>query len=84
MKNQLISAQSNGITRKNQRFIAAVSKLDAMSPMKVLTRGYSMIQDEQEKVIRSVDQVEQGERIKITLSDGSLAAIVMEKKEEIR
>ena len=84
LKTQLISAQSNGITRKNQRFIAAVSKLDAMSPMKVLTRGYSMIQDEQEKVIRSVDQVEQGERIKITLSDGSLAAIVMEKKEEIR
>ena len=84
LKGQLISAQSNCITRKNQRYIAAVSKLDAMSPLKVLTRGYSMAQDEQGNVIRSVHQVEQGERIRVSLSDGTLSAVVMEKKEEVR
>lgn len=84
LKNQLISAQNNGITRKKQRYIAAVSKLDAMSPLKVLTRGYSMVQNEQGMVVRSVKQVELGERLQVSLSDGNLAAVVMDKKEEIR
>lgn len=82
LKNRLVSAQNASITRKNQRYIAAVSKLDAMSPLKVLTRGYSMAQTERGEVLRSVRQVELGERIHIALGDGKLSATVMEKKEE--
>ena len=81
LKNRLISAQNRNITQKNQRYIAAVSKLDAMSPLKVLTRGYSMAQTETGMVIRSVSQVELGERIRISLSDGNLSATVMNKEE---
>ena len=81
LKNRLISAQNQSITRKNQRYIAAVSKLDAMSPLKVLTRGYSMAQTERGEVLRSVSQVELGERIRISLSDGKLSATVMNKEE---
>lgn len=82
LKNRILSAQNQNITRSNQRYIAAVSKLDAMSPLKVLTRGYSMAQTEKGHVLRSVKQVELGERIQISLSDGKLSATVMEKKEE--
>ena len=81
LKNRLISAQNRNITQKNQRYIAAVSKLDAMSPLKVLTRGYSMAQTVTGTVIRSVSQVELGERIRISLSDGNLSATVMNKEE---
>ena len=81
LKNRLISAQNQSITRKNQRYIAAVSKLDAMSPLKVLTRGYSMAQTQQGEVLRSVSQVELGERITVSLSDGKLSATVMNKEE---
>lgn len=84
LKNRLVSSQDTAVSRKEQRFIAAVSKLDAMSPMKVLTRGYSMAQTENGSVIRSVAQVEIGERIQISLSDGSLSATVMGKKEEVK
>lgn len=84
LKNRLIAAQNQSITRKNQRYIAAVSKLDAMSPLKVLTRGYSMAQTETGEVLRSVRQVELGERISVLLSDGKLSATVMDKKEEAR
>ena len=84
LKNRLIAAQNQSITRKNQRYIAAVSKLDAMSPLKVLTRGYSMAQTEAGEVLRSVRQVELGERISVLLSDGKLSATVMDKKEEAR
>ena len=82
LKNRLTAAQNKNIQLNNQRYIAAVSKLDAMSPLKVLTRGYSMAQTEQGSLLRSVSQVELGERISISLADGTLSATVMEKKEE--
>lgn len=82
LKNRIVAAQNQNIHRKNQRYVAAVSKLDAMSPLKVLTRGYSMVQTEDGELIRSVTQVEPGERICISVCDGQLAATVMEKKED--
>ena len=81
LKNRLIAAQNQNITRNRQKYIAAAAKLDAMSPLKVLTRGYSMAQSEDGAVIRSVSQVELGERIHITLGDGTLSATVMQKEE---
>ena len=77
----MIAAQNQNITRKNQQYIAAVSKLDAMSPLKVLSRGYAMAQNQSGEVIRSVQQVELGERITINLSDGKLSTTVMNKEE---
>lgn len=81
LRNRLVSAQNQSITQNKQRYIAAVSKLDAMSPLKVLTRGYSMAQTERGEMLRSVNQVELGERICIRLSDGKLSATVMNKEE---
>ena len=82
LKSRLAAAQNQQLTRKNQRYIAAVSKLDAMSPLKVLSRGYAMAQTQEGTVIRSVRQVEPGQRIRISLTDGKLSAIVTEKKED--
>lgn len=84
LKNRLISAENQIIGRKNQNYIALAAKLDAMSPLKVLTRGYAMVQAENNEVLRSVSDVELGQRIHIRLSDGALSATVMDKKEEIR
>lgn len=84
LKNRLLSCLDRTINQKNSRYIAAVSKLDAMSPMKVLTRGYSMALTERGEVLRSVTQVEPGDQISISLSDGKLSATVTEKKEDIK
>ena len=81
MKNRLIAAENQNIARNTQRYIALTAKLDAMSPLKVLTRGYSMAQNDRGEVDRSVSQVELGERIGISFSDGKVYATVMEKKE---
>ena len=81
LKNRMIAAQNQNITRKNQQYIAAVSKLDAMSPLKVLSRGYAMTQNQSGEVIRSVNQVDLGESITVNLSDGKLSATVMNKEE---
>ena len=81
LTNRLIAAENQIIARNNQRFIGLTAKLDAMSPLKVLTRGYSMVQDREGEVIRSVSQVEIGQRVDVKLSDGSFSATVMDKKE---
>lgn len=81
LQNRMISAQNASLARNKQRYIANISKLDAMSPLKVLTRGYSMAQTENGTLLRSVSQVELGQRISVALSDGSISATVMERKE---
>lgn len=81
LKNRLIAAQNQQLTQKNSRYIAAVSKLDAMSPLKVLSRGYAMAQRENGEILRSVRQAEIGERLELSLSDGKLRATVMDKEE---
>lgn len=82
LKNRLISAQNRNISAKKQRYVADVSKLDAMSPLKVLTRGYAMAQAPDGALIRSVHQVEIGQPITIRFSDGQAAATVSDKKEQ--
>ena len=81
LKNRMIAAQNQNITRKNQQFIAAVSKLDAMSPLKVLSRGYAMAQNQDGEVVRSVRQVQSGDKISIIVSDGRIDATVISKEE---
>lgn len=82
LKNRLIAAQNQNLSKAKQHYISVISKLDAMSPLKVLTRGYSMVRNDSGEVIRSVEQVTIGEKIRIHLSDGTLSATVVSKEEE--
>ncbi len=84
LKSRLAAAQSSNLSRCRQRYVGQVAKLDAMSPLKVLTRGYAMAQDEEGQLVRSVTQVEKGQCIQLSLSDGRLLAAVTEIKENGR
>ena len=55
-----------------------ISKLDALSPLKTLSRGYSVVENENHKVIKSKNDVEVGSNISITFSDGKINATVKE------
>lgn len=81
LANRMISAQSQSISKKKQRFIAVTSKLDAMSPLKVLTRGYAMAQTEDGNVLRSIHQIQSGDVITVSVSDGHIRAAVTQTKE---
>ena len=81
LQNRLVAAENQCISRNNQRYIALTAKLDAMSPLKVLTRGYAMAQTEGGEVVRSVAQVNPGDQINVSFSDGSLQATVTDVKE---
>ncbi len=81
LKNRLIAGETQTINRDKQKYIALTAKLDAMSPLKVLTRGYSMAMAADGRVLRSVTQAELGERVSVRLSDGRISATVMDKEE---
>ena len=81
LNNRLSSAQNRSVEQKKQRFIRLTSKLDAMSPLKVLTRGYSIAMTGDEQVLTSVKQVSPGDEVKLSLQDGVIAANVNEVKE---
>lgn len=78
---RMAASGQRSIDRRRQRFVALTAKLDAMSPLKVLTRGYAITQKADGTVLRSVKQASRGDPIRVTLGDGDLTATVSEIKE---
>ena len=83
LRDRITSAQLHQISLKKQYFIGYTSKLDALSPLKVLTRGYALTQQKDGSVIRSVKQIHCDDLIHITLADGNITAEVKEVKENV-
>ena len=84
LKSRLIAAQNQMLHQKRNRFVSCTAKLDAMSPLKVLSRGYSIVNAENGAILRSVRQTAPKQQISVMFADGSINAIVSEIKEEIR
>lgn len=87
LQNRLIAAETQRIARKKQRYVHYEAALDAMSPLKVLTRGYAVAQTETGEILRSVSQVRKADSLTIRLQDGSIQSVVESvsglKKKEI-
>ena len=64
------------IAWKKQRFAALAASVDAMSPLKVLGRGYAMAQTAGGEIIKAAEDVEIGEHITVKLGRGALACTV--------
>lgn len=58
------------------RCIKSISKIDALSPLKTLSRGYSVAESANGKVIKSVEDVVSGQDIKVIVTDGNIEATV--------
>ena len=67
---------SNIYNSKKTNMIKHIAKLDALSPLKTLTRGYSIVQSNG-KVVKSVNQIKKDDEIDIRLIDGKAKAKVM-------
>lgn len=75
---RLCGASAQLLSRKREQFVRLTAKLDAMSPLKVLSRGYSMTTDGEGKLLKSVSAVSVGDRIAVRFSDGAALAEVQE------
>ena len=82
VKSRLVVAQQRSVSLKRHQFVALTAKLDAMSPLKVLTRGYAMVQSASGEVIRSTKQINTSDNVTVLLSDGKIKASVNEILEE--
>ena len=67
------------LSGEQTRFAGLLAKLDALSPLKVLSRGYAYARDESGTVVTSAAAVELGERLSLRLADGTLGCTVMER-----
>ena len=64
------------LSRRRQRFSALAAALDAMSPLKVLGRGYAVARSRDGTILKSGREVAPGDRVSVTLSEGGFDAVV--------
>ena len=78
----LATLMQRAVAQKKQRFAHLAAALDAMSPLKVLGRGYSLVRTEDGSVVQRAEQLRVGETLEITLRKGSVSAEVREIRED--
>ena len=81
VQHRLAAAMRAVTDRENGRFAALAASLDALSPLRVLGRGYALAQTEDGTVLRSAAQTAAGQRIRVRLAQGQLVCDVAETKE---
>ena len=72
---RLEQAQGQFMKDKKQQFQRAIQQLDLLSPLKIMNRGYGILQQE-ETIIKSVDQLEVNQELTIQLVDGTVRSKV--------
>ena len=76
----LVSAAEDVVQTHRNQLARQAAKLDALSPMKVLSRGYAVAFQHSGKAIRSVSDAEPGDKIRIMLNDGLMGCTVDTKE----
>lgn len=66
------------LKQKDQDFKRKVERLRALSPESTMKRGYSVVLTDKDELIKSVDEVEIGDKLKVMMTDGKLKAITEE------
>ena len=72
---RLEQAQGQLMKDKKQQFQRAIQQLDLLSPLKIMNRGYGILQQD-ETIIKSVDQLEVNQELTIQLVDGTVSSKV--------
>ena len=71
---RLERAMRQRIHQDRQRVAAAAARLDSLSPLNVLARGYSLTLTEKEVLVRRADQAEPVDRLTVVVQDGQIVA----------
>ena len=82
LENRLISAETRNLERLRRAYIQKTAALDAMSPLKVLGRGYAMAQKPDGMILKSSRDVVPGDSVVVTLGAGGFSCTVDETMEE--
>lgn len=73
---KLVSIASGIVHNKKAGFIRLTAALDAMSPLKVLGRGYSIVIKNDGSIVKKASEAKSGEDLRIKLSEGEITCLV--------
>ena len=76
LEEKLSALITRALSARQHRFEGLAGRLDALSPLRVLARGYAVAFDERGHALKSAAQVQPGERLRVRLHDGELDATV--------
>ena len=62
--------------KEKKRYVELVAKLDTLSPLKTLMRGYS-IAEKEGKIVKSIEELKKDDNIDIRLTDGKVQAKII-------
>lgn len=80
-RDRLVSAEERNLAAARERFVALAAALDAMSPLRVLARGYAIAEDSQGQAIKSIKSLSPGDAVTVELCDGRADCLVRSVKE---
>lgn len=80
VQDRLVAAAEKLCSANRHKFVALASALDAMSPLKVLSRGYAIASDAEGKLVKSVGDVAGGDMLSLSVSDGTIKCTVEESE----
>jgi len=83
LKARIRSSQRVWLDERKERLSVAAGKLDSLSPLSVLGRGYAIAFDSNGGVIKRAIDVNEGERVRVRLAEGDLHCIKAEPPEGI-
>ena len=72
------------MSRKRDSLAGLAGKLDALNPLSVISRGYSAIFDKDDKVVKSVSQIDVGDIVSFRMADGAVVSEIKEIKADLK
>ena len=81
-RDRLLAAEERNLSASRQRFVGLAASLDAMSPLRVLSRGYAIAEDGQGQAIKSVKSLSPGDTVIVELCDGRADCLVQSVTEK--
>ena len=82
LNTRLANAQRGQLDRTRARWRRVGAQLDALSPLRVLERGYAVAQDSRGRAVRSAASLEVGDELSLRFSKGRAEVEVREVHEE--
>lgn len=73
----LENAFSLKIKDEHIKLVSLTARLDNLSPLKTMMRGYSIVEDKKGNVIKSIKLLKSGDEVSIKLNDGTVAASII-------
>ena len=70
LSKQLVDAENNITDKALNNLSSLAGRLDALSPLKVIARGYTITKNDKGKTVRSVDEVSCGDKLNVAFFDG--------------